>query len=80
MSAGRGQAYERKGVDRHQLDIRRMVKGLGLTLDALIKTRKHMKGTISKDGKSVTVIFPVSPSDHRWRRNMESYLRKTFEL
>lgn len=57
-----------------------MVKGLGLRLAALEKTRKHMKGTVCKDEDCHTVIFPVSPSDHRWHRNMEAYLRKTFQL
>jgi len=41
---------------------------------------KHIKAVIRKGDQSCNVIFPVSPSDHRWRRNKEAFLRKTFQL
>lgn len=67
-------------MDRHQLEIRRLIKGLGLRLESSNQSGGHIKAEVSKDDVTKNVIFPVSPSDARWKRNMESYLRKTFNL
>lgn len=67
-------------MDRHQLEIRRLVKGLGLRLESSNQSGGHIKATLSRGAVTKKVIFPVSPSDTRWKMNMESYLRKTFQL
>lgn len=65
-------------MDRHQLEIRRLVRGLGLTLESSSQHGGHIKAVIRKGDTVKKVVFPVSPSDGRWKRNMESYLRKAF--
>lgn len=67
-------------MDRHRLDIKRLIKGLGLRLESTDQKGGHIKAVVSKGDTSINVIFPVSPSDARWKRNMESYLKKTFDL
>lgn len=67
-------------MDRHQLEIRRLIKGLGLMLESTNQSGGHLKAVVRKDDIIKNVIFPVSPSDNRWKRNMESYLKKTFDL
>jgi hypothetical protein len=67
-------------VDRRRLEINRLIKGLGLRLGSTNQSGGHIKAVITKGDISKNVIFPVSPSDSRWKKNMESYLRKTFDL
>ena len=67
-------------MDRHQLEIRRLLKGLGLRLESTNQSGGHIKAVVSQGDIIKNVIFPVSPSDNRWKRNMESYLKKTFNL
>lgn len=67
-------------MDRHRLDINRLVKGLGLRLESTDQKGGHIKAVVRKGDTSANVIFPVSPSDNRWKKNMESYLKKTFAL
>lgn len=67
-------------MDRHQLEIRRLLKGLGLRLESTNQSGGHIKAVVSQGDIIKNVIFPVSPSDARWKRNMESYLKKTFSL
>lgn len=67
-------------MDRHHLEIRRLIRGLGLRLESTNQSGGHIKAAVRKDDIIKNVIFPVSPSDARWKRNMESYLKKTFNL
>lgn len=67
-------------MDRHQLEIRKLIKGLGLRLESSNQSGGHIKAAVRKGDIIKKVIFPVSPSDARWKRNMESYLKKTFDL
>lgn len=67
-------------MDRHQLEIRRLLKELGLTLESHRQAGGHIKAVIRKGDTVKKVVFPVTPSDGRWKRNMESYLRRTFQL
>ena len=67
-------------MDRHQLEIRRLLKGLGLRLESTNQSGGHIKAVVSQGDIIKNVIFPVSPSDARWKRNMESYLKKTFSI
>ncbi len=67
-------------MDRHHLEIRRLIRGLGLRLESTNQSGGHIKASVRKDDIIKNVIFPVSPSDARWKRNMESYLKKTFNL
>lgn len=57
-----------------------MIKGFGLRVESFVRGRKHIKVNVTNGDTTKTVIFPASPSDRRWRMNMESYLRKTFNL
>jgi len=57
-----------------------LIKGLGLRLESTDQSGGHIKCVIRKDDVIHKVIFPVSPSDQRWKKNMMSYLRKTFQL
>lgn len=57
-----------------------MLKRLGLRFDSVTQAGGHYKVTVSKGEVIKKVTFPVSPSDRRWINNMESFLKKTFEL
>lgn len=65
-------------MDRHQLDIRRLLKSFGLRIEGQRQAGGHIKIVVTDGTRRETVIFPVSPSDARWKKNMESHLRKTF--
>lgn len=67
-------------MDRHQLEIKRLIKGLDLRLESTDQLGGHIKCVIRKGDVVQKVIFPVSPSDQRWKKNMESFLRKKFSL
>lgn len=67
-------------MDRRQLEVRRLIKGLGLKLESTNQSGGHLKAVVRKGDVTKNIIFPVSPSDQRWKKNMESFLRKTFEL
>lgn len=57
-----------------------MLKRLGLRFESVTQAGGHYKVTVSKGEVIKKVTFPVSPSDRRWINNMESFLKKTFEL
>lgn len=67
-------------MDRHQLEIHRLLKRLGLTPGATRQKGGHIKMDVSNGVQFHKIVFPVSPSDERWRKNMESFLRKKFNL
>lgn len=67
-------------MDRHRLTIRRMLDRLGLRVESITQTGRHMKVIASRNGVQRQIIFPISPSDGRWQRNQESNIRKLFKL
>lgn len=67
-------------MDRHQLEIRRLLRGLGLRLESQRQAGGHIKAVVSHGDVTRNIIFSVTPSDRRWRKNAESHLKKTFGL
>lgn len=67
-------------MDSHQREIRRLIKGLGLKFGSHRQTGGHIKVEVSLDDVVHNVVFPVTPSDARWKRNMESFLKRKFNL
>jgi len=67
-------------VDRHRLDIRRLINRLGLRVESMTQTGRHMKVLVSRKGETKQIIFPISPSDQRWMNNQESLIKKLFNL
>lgn len=65
-------------MDRRQLAVRKMIRGLGMTLESFDQSSGHIRATVSLGGVSKKVTFPVTPSDRRWQRNQESFLKKLF--
>lgn len=67
-------------MDGHQREIAKLVKGLGLKLGSHRQGGGHIKYEIYRGDVVHKVVFPVSPSDGRWKKNMESFLKRKFNL
>lgn len=57
-----------------------MIKRLGLTSGATRQKGGHIKIDVTNGVENHKIVFPVTPSDGRWKKNMESFLRKKFNL
>lgn len=66
-------------MDRHNLEIRKLLKAHGLHIASQKQTGGHIKAVVTNGSKDSTIVFPVSPSDGRWKKNMESLIKKKFK-
>lgn len=65
---------------KHRRDIQKLIKDLGLIPRRFEQHRSHYRVTVSDGEHDRMVVFPVSPSDFRWKINQERFLKREFNL
>lgn len=68
-------------MDRRHLEIRKLCKRLGLTVESFHRSGGgHYKVSLSNGTTRKTIVFPCSSSDRRWITNKAAELNRIFNL
>lgn len=66
-------------MDRRVIEAKALIEALGYTFVSYRHTRGGHARVVLSDGTITRfVIFPVSASDYRWKRNKKTEIRKLF--